>query len=182
MDTGFLVVTGSRVAPDWLKQELRIQLPRLAQDARDNHGVQRFVLLQGGARGVDLEARCWAEDVQPWPVTHKQFDATWEAACDPACCRPGHRRERSNGSDFCPAQGVYRNGRIVQYAAEQQALGAWVQVAAFYNSPRSTGTQNCVTQAQAAGLNVQEFGDAPTRTEAPGEAMPGVRPENSPLF
>lgn len=170
---GFILATGSRTAPPWLQEEVHTRLTELSEDARDNHGVQRITLVHGAAAGVDSEGRVWAHRDHGWPVGHKAFPAIWAGPCDPARCTPGHRRVREDGSDWCPAQGVYRNGAMAEYLLQQyHDLGAWVQVAAFYRMPNSVGTLDCVRQARALGLPVLEYGNAPrARTEEPGEAL-----------
>jgi hypothetical protein len=161
-DTGFILATGSREAPQWLREELRKRLFELSEDARRNHGVRKLVVVHGAARGVDRTAKFWAETPRLWPVTDLPFEATWEADCDPLRCQPGHRRKGTNGHEYCPAQGVFRNGRMVDYVAQQyHEHGAWVKVAAFYRAANSFGTQDCVSQARAKGLDVLEYGDVP---------------------
>lgn len=181
---GFLLVTGSRSAPPWLQAEVHLRLGELSEDARLNHGVQRLTVVHGNASGVDWEARLWAHRDRGWPIGHKPFPAPWKAPCDPERCTPGHRRQRADGTDYCPAQGSYRNGTMVEYVLQRyHVLGAWVQVAAFYRMPNSAGTLDCVRQARARGLPVLEYGNAPRRkTQAPGEEVPGMRPESPPLF
>jgi hypothetical protein len=176
-DTGYILVTGSRHCPSWLWEEVHKQLQDLLRQARGEHGVREIELVQGEAPGVDTAAHVWAVKRQFSAVRSVGFEATWEAECRPGRCKPEHRRKRPDGSDFCPAQGIYRNGRMVDYVAGQyHEHGAWAVVAAFYKTSYSRGTANCVLQARTAGLPVLEFGNAPeAETEEPGETLPGLR-------
>jgi hypothetical protein len=160
---GLLLGTGSRYAPQWLKQEVHSRLTVLCEATQRVYGIEKFTVLEGGASGIDSEFKQWALTVQGLNVDRIRMCADWGADCDPAQCAPGHRRTRPNGSTYCPAQGVYRNQRMVDYAAEQQRAGLWVHVVAFFENPKSTGTLDCVRRARAAGLPVLEYGNAPGR-------------------
>jgi len=110
--------------------------------------TERLVLIEGGATGADELAGNWAESRREWGhrVDHERYYALWSGPCRDTC-RPGHRRKRPNGSDYCPAAGTYRNQRMVD-------LGADV-VLAF---PGGTGTADLCRRARAAGIDVREVG------------------------
>jgi hypothetical protein len=173
-DVGFLLATGSRIAPLWLRHEVLTQLSALAEEASLDRGIRRFLLLDGDAYGVDKVAGGWTRMQHPWEARRKAFPATWSAPCEPHLCTPNHRRpSKATGEDFCPAQGSYRNGRMVEFVRQQyHENNAWAVVAAFYQRPKSEGTADCVRQARAAGLEVREFGNAPESAEKSRQALP----------
>lgn len=167
VSTGYILGMGSRQCPNWLTGVVRSKLYGMIRSEREHSGgrVNRFEFIVGDAPGVDAEIRNWVRGQNnPNIVLHEgaPFEATWDADCDERCT-PNHRKERANGTTFCPAQGPYRNGRMVTLARHYLDGGAWVRGAAFYASPQSSGTRDCVNQARAAGLVVREFGNAPER-------------------
>lgn len=178
---GYLLGAGSRNAPNWLRGTVRAKLHGMltAAVAASDGRLTEFEIFVGDAPGVDAEIVAWLRSrVGGIPIRLHEgapFVATWSAECDERCS-PGHRKWRSDGTDFCPAQGPYRNGRMVALAKQYHDAGAWVRGAAFYADPKSNGTADCVRQARAAGLIVTEFGNVPGRKEGnEGEAVPGLR-------
>lgn len=130
-----IIVTGGRDYVDHLT--IGRAFARVAADAFPN----RITLVHGGASGADAlaerdaTARGWAIDPVP---------ADWEGPCGPEC-RPGHRRTRADGTEFCPAAGPRRNQVMVDKGADL--------VIAF---PGGSGTADCVRRARAAGIPVRE--------------------------
>ena len=175
--TGYLLCTGSRKCPDWLKGIVHTKLHGIVRTAGEISGghLKRFEVIVGDAPGVDAEVRAWVRAQQTPNITLHEgapFVATWDADCDERCA-PDHRKERLDGTTFCPAQGPYRNTRMVALARQYHDAGAWVRGAAFYADPKSTGTGDCVRQAKAARLIVAEFGNAPERN--PQQEVLGMR-------
>lgn len=167
VSTGYILGTGSRRCPNWLTGVVRSKLFGMIRNAREISGdhINRFEIIVGDAPGVDTEIKNWVlSQNNPSIVLHEgaPFEATWDADCDERCTS-NHRKERFDGSTFCPAQGPYRNGRMVVLAKRYHDAGAWVRGAAFYADPKSSGTGDCVRQARAAGLIVREFGNAPEK-------------------
>lgn len=178
-DVGYILGTGSRHSPLWLKGVVRAKMRGLVAGARANTQgrVNGFEIILGDAPGVDREIRDWViEQQDPLVRLHEgtPFKATWDADCDERCA-PDHRKERPDGTTFCPAQGPYRNGRMVGIAKGHHEAGNWVRVAAFYAEPKSKGTADCVKQAEAAGLIVRKFGNAPETAEE-RKAVRSLRP------
>lgn len=148
-----LVVTGSRAWTD--AQVLREVLDTFAQYAADAK-VPGLVVAHGAcyprpdrstgripARSADWLTHLWIHRLpHPLPVTEEEHPADWDAACRPEC-KPGHRRPRPRGGDFCPAVGNYRNGDLV-------APGADAGVAFLLDD--STGTRDCIRRMEAADI------------------------------
>lgn len=167
VSTGYILGTGSRRCPNWLKGIVHAKLHGIVRTAGEVSGghLRRFEVIVGDAPGVDAEIRAWVRAQQsPNIVLHEgsPFVATWDADCDERCTAD-HRKERIDGTTFCPAQGPYRNTRMVDLARQYLDAGAWARGVAFYADPKSTGTGDCVRQAKAAGLIVAEFGNVPER-------------------
>jgi hypothetical protein len=102
-------------------------------------------LVHGNARGADqiaaVVARRLGWQIEPHP-------ANWAAPCRPEC-EKGHRRARGNGTEYCPAAGVYRNQQMVD-------LGADVCVAFLVAGAGNVGTRDCISRAKTASLKVRE--------------------------
>jgi len=112
--------------------------------AMDN-GYREVVVIHGDADGGDQIAKLWGEvttGAMQFPVP-----ADWAAACI-ARCAPHHRKQRRDGSWYCPAQGMYRNERMIGLKP--------VVVGAFIHS-NSSGAVGCAALAVAAGIRVDRF-------------------------
>lgn len=168
VSTGYLLATGSRRCPNWLRTQVHTKLHGIASTAGAISGghLKRFEVIVGDAPGVDAEVRAWALRAANVDLHEgAPFVAQWDADCDERC-KPNHRKVRADGTTFCPAQGPYRNTEMVALARSLHDAGAWVRVVAFYSDPKSTGTGDCVRQAKAARLIVSEFGNVPERRPA----------------
>lgn len=173
---GFLLGTGSRYAPLWLQETITKRLVQTSESARLEHGVRHLTVVHGDAKGSDKVMKAWAMQSHLWAIDQKPFQADWDAPCTDRC-EPGHRRARPNGTTYCPAEGCYRNGRMVDYLAEMRDEGHWTAVLSFFENPRSVGTLDCVRQARARGFEVSEYGNAPSlRAAKERQAMLGLRP------
>lgn len=159
--TAYLLATGSRNFTSF---------PTVA-DAADTarrealaFGFTRIVGVHGAADGADslFDRWCKANGVLPEP-----FPARWEADCIVGRCRAGHRGQRRDGTTFCPAEGNYRNQRMVDWLLSVTGPQA-VLCLAFWEQPKSKGTANCVRLARAAGFTVRPFGNPPAPKEYPG--------------
>jgi len=80
-----------------------------------------------------------------WEI--ERHPADWEASCRPEC-RPGHRRRKGRGPEYCPAAGNYRNAAMV-------ALGARCCIALILDC--SAGAAGCADLADRAGIEVRRF-------------------------
>lgn len=141
--SAWLLVTGSR---DWRH---RTQLDAALDDAWGQAqlaGHSRLTVVHGGATGADVMAARWA--VRTAGVLELPFEARWSEPCRVACTA-GHRRKRRDGSTYCPAAGVHRNQRMVDHVRHQRG---WSLVVAFFSTPDSVGTADCLRRAVAAGL------------------------------
>lgn len=136
------LVTGSQLFP-W-PEVVKFQLNELATTSVNQTG-EPFILVQGGARGVDRFARTWAREhaLFGYMVFEEEYPAKW-SECDPSC-PPGHRRRRRDGTDYCPIAGHRRNQRMVD-------LGADTCLAFRYQ--QSGGTTDCMNRAAKAGIHV----------------------------
>jgi hypothetical protein len=140
-----ILVTGSR---DWDDADAIT----FALDAASLDALGRNVIVVHGAcpRGADFiaeqAARYFGFETEPHP-------AAWDAPCRPEC-RPGHRRRKGRGPEYCPAAGNYRNQEMVD-------AGATVALAFFQPGAANTGTSDCVRRAIAAGIPVTPYGEVP---------------------
>lgn len=150
-----ILITGSRRWTD-----IAIVKAALARAVAEHPGP--VVVVHGDARGADQLAALVASST--WPhITIERWPADWSGTCRPVC-KPGHRRFRPGGGDYCPAAGAYRN-------AEMVAAGADLCLA--FPLGKSPGTRDCMRRAEAAGIQVVNFGDqrrvATPTTETNGE-------------
>jgi len=102
------------------------------------------VIVHGGADGADGLAH---ELAPTFGMTRECWPANWKGPCRKTC-RPGHRRKRQDGTDFCPAAGNYRN---------QQMVDAGAELALAFPLGVSTGTRDCMRRAEAAGIPVRTY-------------------------
>lgn len=139
-----VLVTGSRrwVNPQVVHDALLWAWYDAVQDGADG-----ITVVHGTAQGADTIADEWARTHEPFGVKRDPHPADWSGPCG-ADCQPGHRRERRDGSDYCPLAGHRRNQHMVN-------LGAAI-VLAFQQSG-STGTADCIRRAESAGIHVQLF-------------------------
>lgn len=105
--------------------------------------VQRRYL---GADWLAVQAALDMHDRIKWEI--ESHPADWEAPCRP-WCRPGHRRRRGRGPEYCPAAGNYRN----QVGIIDPGLD---ELLAFYKrGAANVGTSDCVRRAGRAGIKVE---------------------------
>lgn len=101
-------------------------------------------LVRGDADGWDRLAGDVASQLG-WQIeTHH---ANWETPCRNTC-KPGHRRRRRDGTDYCPAAGNYRN---------QAMVGAGADVCVAAPGATGSGTRDCMRRAKAAGIPVMSW-------------------------
>jgi hypothetical protein len=92
--------------------------------------------------GADNLADGWAVNRYYEGVRVKRVEARWSDPCLPTCT-PRHRRW--NGvSDFCPAQGNYRNQRMV----DEHPLATL----GFVWQEHSNGTWDCIHRSVKSGV------------------------------
>jgi hypothetical protein len=82
-------------------------------------------------------------------ITVDPRPAGWKAPCRPEC-KPGHRKTRRDGSDYCPAAGNYRNQEMVDTHPD-------VVLAFYKRGAANIGTSDCVRRAKASAILVQPF-------------------------
>jgi hypothetical protein len=132
-----ILVTGSR---DWTDEVL---IANALLEARERGpmraGLHRMTLVHGGAKGADAIAAKWAEK---WGWLIEPHPADWTAPCRDTC-RPGHRRRRWDGAEYCPAAGNYRNQDMVDLSAD---------VCLAFIKNNSNGATHCSELADAAGI------------------------------
>lgn len=106
-------------------------------------GEYAGILVHGAAPGADSIAaewwrrNCGTKACEPHP-------ADWDGPCRDTC-KPGHRRQRKDGSTYCPAAGAYRN---------QEMVDSGIDVLIAF--PGGTGTADMVKRAKAAGVRVRK--------------------------
>ena len=83
-----------------------------------------------------------------WEI--KRLPADWEALCRPEC-KPGHRRRKGRGPEYCPAAGNYRNQEGIIDPGLDELLAFYKRGAA------NIGTSDCVRRAKRAGIKVEPF-------------------------
>jgi hypothetical protein len=157
-DRAWVLVTGSR----------NLRQYRLVADALDNawhhaiqHGYTHLTLVHGAAKGADAHAEQWWEQHKRFGIQRERFPADWDAPCTGGC-RAGHRKPRRDGTTYCPAEGSYRNQRMVDHVRPHLPA---VVCLAFYAQPRSDGTSDAVRRAEAAGITCRLFGNPPAIKE-----------------
>lgn len=138
-----VLVTGSRSWSDVAAVESALVL---AWDEALQAGFDGIVLVHGGCpSGADRLAWEWAARVDV-PVEVSMAD--WSGPCAPGC-RPGHRRVRRGGGEYCPMAGHRRNQLMVD-------AGAALVLA--FPLGASRGTRDCMARAVAAGIPVRDLG------------------------
>ena len=137
-----ILVTGGRDYADAERVEIEL---RAAVEVHLGPGVDpsRIVLVHGDAHGLDRLAAAAARRLGFQVEPHS---AAWSAPCR-ATCSPHHRRRRWDGTDHCPAAGVYRNEEMVELGADLAIV-----------FPGGSGTADCARRIRAAGFPVQEVG------------------------
>jgi hypothetical protein len=161
--TAYVLVTSSRTLASYRYRWVASVLLDVWHDARQD-GYQTLTVVHGAARGGDKLADRWALQHAHLGVDRREFPADWEADCIPGLCKPGHRRTWPDGTTFCPAEGTYRNQRMVDHL--RPFVPAVVCVALFAAATESTGTADCARRAEAAGIPVRRL-HAPARPVRP---------------
>lgn len=108
------------------------------------HPFREMRLDHGDAVGLDKLAAQQAQSFGMQVVPHA---ANWKI-CDGDDCTPGHRRPRSDGTDYCPTAGHRRNQLMVDLTP------TLVLAFPIGGAQGSRGTFDCATRAQRAGLPV----------------------------
>lgn len=110
-------------------------------------GAPGIVVVHGAAEGADTDADRWALRHEGQGVGRDPRPADWTGPCPPEC-RPGHRKRRRDGSEFCPTAGHRRN---------QAMVDAGAAVALAFQVGQSSGTADCIRRAEAAGIPVRRW-------------------------
>lgn len=101
-------------------------------------------VVHGDAGGGDQVAKLWA-------IVHNQQHEAHPAAWTGPCieqCQPHHRKTRKDGTEYCPAAGMYRNYTMVKTGAD--VCGAFIH-------NMSQGTRGCAALAKREGIPTEEF-------------------------
>lgn len=147
--TAYLLVTGSRRLRSYRLVAAALDLAW--SDAR-HAGFTNLVLVHGAAPGADSLAERWYQQHKGSTVDRKAFAARWSDPCIPGVCSPGHRRQRPDGTTYCPAEGNYRNQRMVDHVKASAGPGAAMVLVFYADLAPSTGTADCARRAKAAGI------------------------------
>lgn len=148
-----ILVTGSRAFTD---QGLMDHALNQAWNEALGRGFNELVVVHGGARGADKLADGWARRRQNRGVTARRFTADWEGPCTRECT-PGHRRPRTGGGDYCPAEGHRRNQRMVEHVLSQSAPGGVLCLVFLVEGVFSKGTQDCWRRIKSSCLPYRNF-------------------------
>ena len=134
-----VLVTGGRDYADTARVEsaLRSVIESLLGPDPETSQV---VIVHGDAPGLDRLAGAVATRLGLAVEAHP---ADWASPCRPTC--PPHRRRRHDGTDYCPAAGVYRNAEMVEGGAD---------IAVAF--PGGHGTADCVRRIQSAAIALVE--------------------------
>ena len=156
-DRAWIVVTGSRTLGDY--RLVARALDEAWHDATQD-GYTALTIVHGAAKGADSLAERWWQ-LHQRRVQRDRFPADWEALCVPGC-RPGHRKQRTGGGDYCPAEGSYRNQRMINHVSPYKPA---VLLIAAFAAPKSDGTLDCLRRGIAAGIPYRLIGQPPTLKE-----------------
>lgn len=115
-------------------------------DARQD-GYCGIEVMEGTAPGADEMCGAWAEARFDQGVGHLSIEADWEGPCA-ATCRPGHRRTRRDGTEFCPTAGPRRN----QVMVDHRPL-----IALAFQVGESSGTADCLRRLKDAGIPTRRW-------------------------
>lgn len=151
-----LIVTGSRAHDDRLLiAAVLTPIYRAYPAAVLVNGFQRSVRYESSDPyyfGADWLCRwvwrCLGGDVDDQP-------ADWPN-CAPGC-KPGHRRRRRDGTEYCPTAGYRRNQTMVNGGGDICLGFPW-------DTGKNRGTNDCLCRAKTAGI--------PTVTIRQGEPLP----------
>ena len=95
------------------------------------------LIRHGGAPGWDSVVAHVAEDMG---FEVQEVRARWSDPCGPQC-NPGHRKERSDGSSYCPMAGFVRNQLMLDMDADE-----------LHAFPGENGTTDTVNRAKRMGI------------------------------
>jgi hypothetical protein len=151
--TAWLLVTGSRAFTGPRRRKVMHAALTQAWTEAQAMGCARLTVVHGAARGADSMAAQWA--LATPGVLELPYLADWIGPCATSC-RPGHRKPRADGRDYCPAAGAHRNQRMVNQVARFKPA---VLVLGFHASATedSAGTADCLRRAVAAGLECRVY-------------------------
>lgn len=112
------------------------------------YSFEGMAFRHGDAPGFDKVA---AREARELGMDIDRCPADWRNCC--AQCRPGHRKTRPDGSDFCPTAGHRRNQRMV----DKLPRPTLVIACPVGGAQGSRGTFDCAARADRAGLPVYWF-------------------------
>jgi hypothetical protein len=132
-----VIIAGSRKLP------LRHNKIWLVADAVQKSGwaFQISEVFCGGARGIDLAGRQWAED---YGIPVRMFNADWEDLDAPICLV---KKRDGGGKEYNALAGHTRNQEMADKA--DALILVW--------DGKSTGSSDMLKRAKAKGLKIYEY-------------------------
>ncbi len=135
-----VLVTGSRSFTDYAAIHAA-----LAEAVVDQPGPH--TLVHGEAKGADRMAARIARGLG-WTI--EAHPADWNQPCTAHCTHRGGRRDRDDGSSWCPSAGAKRNREMCE-------LGADLVLAFYARGAKNVGTADCVKSAGKCEIPVRRF-------------------------
>jgi ribA/ribD-fused uncharacterized protein len=145
-----VIVTGSRTCKDW--RTIHEALAPIVAE----HGPENVTVREGCAPGADRTTERVARQLGVH-VEHRPAD--WDVCAGPRC-KPSHRKQRHDGSTYCPTAGLDRDAAMVAEGADECL--AFIDPCA---DPRcrgkephgSHGASETARMADEAGIPVRRF-------------------------
>jgi hypothetical protein len=147
-----ILVTGSREGVEMLVVWELLDETLVEAQGR---GYREFTVVHGDAEGVDRHAAAFCEDQAAWydnaglVLAEERHRPDW-GTCSMPTCTPVHRRRRKDGTTFCPAAALYRDGLMV--ASGATICLAWIApcVKRTCRKPRPHGSHGATYTADLA--------------------------------
>ncbi|MCF6467357.1 DUF1768 domain-containing protein [Nonomuraea sp. MG754425] len=146
-----VLVTGSRTFKDW--RTMRDVMAAIVTE----HGPDRVTFRHGRcSRGADMMADRLARQLG---AHVEQRPADWDVCAGPNCTPP-HRKQRGDGSTYCPGAGLHRDAAMVDDGAHEclAFIDPCAEPRCRGKKPHgSHGATETARMADEAGIHVRRF-------------------------